>query len=96
MTNRRNMSYFVYILRSNSNQLYIGQTNNLQNRDKQQISKSTKAAKYIIDGDDFKLVYSETYPTRVEAMRREIQLKGWTRAKKEALIKGDLNLLKKL
>lgn len=29
-------------------------------------------------------------------MKREKQLKGWTRAKKEALIKGDLEKLKKL
>ena len=30
------------------------------------------------------------YSTRKEAMNREIQLKKWTKAKKEALIKGDL------
>lgn len=29
-------------------------------------------------------------------MRREKQLKGWTRVKKEALILGDMTLLKKL
>jgi predicted GIY-YIG superfamily endonuclease len=29
-------------------------------------------------------------------MKREKQLKGWTRAKKEALISGDLKLLKVL
>jgi predicted GIY-YIG superfamily endonuclease len=42
------------------------------------------------------LVYHESYDSRVEAMRRERQLKGWTRAKKEALIAGDKELLKKL
>jgi predicted GIY-YIG superfamily endonuclease len=41
-------------------------------------------------------VYSEAYSSRIEAMRREKQLKGWTRAKKEALISGNLKLLKKL
>lgn len=90
------MSYFVYILRDNQNRLYIGQTNNLQNREKQQIRKTKKAAKFIKDGKGFKLVYYEKYKTRLESMRREKQLKGWTRAKKEALIKGDLKLLKKL
>lgn len=44
------MPYFVYILRSSSNQLYIGQTNNLANREKQQLTKSSKAAKFIKDG----------------------------------------------
>lgn len=90
------MSYFVYILRSSTNQMYIGQTNNLQTRERHQSTKSSKAAKFIKDGKDFMLVYQEEYSTRLEAMRREKQLKGWTRAKKEALIRGDLVLLKKL
>jgi len=92
----KNMSFFVYILQSTSNELYIGQTNNLYNREKQQLSKSLKAAKFIKDGDTFKLVYTETYTTRIEAMRREKQLKGWTRAKKGSLITRKLKLLKKL
>jgi predicted GIY-YIG superfamily endonuclease len=33
---------------------------------------------------------------QVEAMQREKQLKGWTRAKKEALVSGDIKKLKKL
>lgn len=86
----------VYILRSSSNKLYIGQTNNLKSRESQQINKTKKAAKFIKDGKEFHLVYSEEYETRLEAMRREKQLKSWTRAKKEALIKSDLTLLKKL
>jgi len=88
--------FHVYILRSSSRQLYIGQTNNLQVREKQQINKTKKAARFIKNGKEFKLAYSEQYSTRLEAMRREKQLKGWTRAKKEALIKGNLMLLKKL
>ncbi len=90
------MSYFVYILRSNTNQLYIGQTNNLPKREEQHLSKNSKAAKFTRDGDTFKIVYKEEYATRVEAMHRELQLKGWSRAKKEALISGDLTRLKQL
>mgnify|MGYP001614744300 FL=1 len=90
------MPYYIYILRSTSNELYIGQTNNLQNREHQQLSKSSKAAKFIKDGKNFRLVYQEKYPTSIEVMRRERQLKGWTRAKKEALINRNLDLLKKL
>lgn len=88
--------FYVYILRSSTNELYIGQTNNLDDREKQQLTKSTKAAKFIKDGSKFQLVYFEQYSTRLEAMRREKQLKGWTRAKKEALISGNLKLLKRL
>jgi predicted GIY-YIG superfamily endonuclease len=88
------MPFFVYILRSTSKELYIGQTNNLDHREKQQINKTEKAAKFIKDGKEFQLVYHEIFPTRLEAMRRELQLKHWTRAKKEALINGDLVKLK--
>lgn len=90
------MPYFVYILRSTSNNLYIGQTNNLQRREKEQLNKTSKSAKFIKEGQEFKLVYFEEYSTRLEAMRREKQLKGWTRAKKETLITGNIGLSKKL
>lgn len=88
--------FIVYILRTSSNTLYIGQTNNLEKRLSEHQSKSPKSAKYIKYFSYCQLVYSEEYPTRIEAMRREYQLKHWTRAKKEALISGDLGLLKKL
>jgi len=54
------------------------------------------AAKYIRYFKSFKLVYSEKYSTRKEAMQREYKLKKWTRSEKEALIDGDLKSLKKL
>ena len=58
--------------------------------------KTTKSAKFTKDHGDFTLVYQESYDSRVEAMRREKQLKNWTRAKKEALIADNKALLKKL
>lgn len=88
--------YFVYILRTSSNTLYIGQTNNLEKRLKEHQNKTIKSAKYIKYFTSCTLVYSEEHPTRVEAMKREWQLKRWTKAKKEALILGNLELLKKL
>ncbi len=81
------MNYFVYILRTSSNTLYIGQTNNLNKRLLEHKNKTSKSAKYIKYFDSFQLVYSEKYPTRIEAMRREYQIKHWTKAKKEALMK---------
>ncbi|OGM23750.1 hypothetical protein A2627_05180 [Candidatus Woesebacteria bacterium RIFCSPHIGHO2_01_FULL_39_28] len=90
------MSYTVYILRTSSNTLYIGQTNNLEKRLKEHQNKKTKSAKYMRYFSSFKLVYSERYKTRKETMQREIQVKKWSRAKKEALIAGNLELLKKL
>ena len=90
------MAYFVYLLRTSSNTLYIGQTNNLEKRLREHRNKSSKSAKYIRYFSSFTLVYSEKYSTRKEAMKREAQIKKWTRAKKEALVSGNLKLLKKL
>jgi len=83
-------TYHVYILRTSFNTLYIGQTNNLEKRLKDHQNKNTKSAKYIKYFGSCGLVYSEEYPTRIEAMRREWQLKKWTKTKKEALIVGNL------
>jgi len=88
--------FYVYILRTSSNTLYIGQTSNLEKRLKEHKNKSTKAAKYIRYFSSFNLVYSETYKNRRDAMQREAQLKRWTKVKKEVLIKGGKISLKKL
>ena len=90
------MFYTVYILRFSNNNLYIGQTNNLPQRLNDHKNKATRASKYSKENGEFKLVHEERYRTQLEVMRREKQLKGWTRAKKEALIAGNLELLKKL
>jgi len=82
------MSFFVYILRTSSNTLYVGQTNNLKKRISEHESKSPKSAKYIRYFSSFELVYSEKYPTRSEAMRRESELKKLSKAEKEAIIKS--------
>ena len=80
------MSCFVYILRTSSNTLYIGQTNNLEKRLKEHQNKLNKSAKYVRYFDSVELVYSEKYPTGKQAMQREAQLKKWSKVKKEALI----------
>ena len=90
------MSYLVYILRTSSNTLYIGQTNNLERRLKEHKDKTSKSAKYVRYFNSIKLVYSEEFLTRSEAMKREAQLKKWTKKKKEALVSRNLELLKKL
>ncbi len=76
--------------------MYIGQTNNLQQRLTDHKNKATRASKFSKENGKFKLVYQEHYETLLKSMRREKQLKGWTRMKKEALINGDLEKLKKL
>ncbi len=79
--------YFFYIVRCSDNSLYCGQTNNLQKRINEHNSDKTKSAKYTKIRRPVKPVYFEEYPTLQEAMRREWQIKKWSKAKKEALVK---------
>ena len=88
--------YYFYILRCSDNSLYCGMTSNLDKRVKEHNSNSSKGAKYLRSRKPVKLVYSEEFPDIKSAMNGELQIKKWTKAKKEALIKGDLKLLKKL
>lgn len=88
--------FFVYILRTNNNQLYIGHTNNLNRRELEH-KHFHHGAKFIKDnGLKFGLVHTEKFSTRTVAMKREKQLKCWSRVKKEALIISDIDLLKRL
>jgi len=80
------MSYFVYILRTSSNTLYVGQTNNLEERIKQHRDKKSRGSKYMKSFESFELVYSETHPTRSDALKREYQLKQFTKKQKEELV----------
>lgn len=78
--------FYVYILRTSSNTLYIGQTNNLEKRMKEHKTKKSRSAKYMKSFSSFTLVYTEKYESRTEAMKREYQLKQLTKTQKEALI----------
>ena len=94
MSRRANPMHKLYILRLPDNRLYIGISQDLAKRlENHRASKGAKFTKY---SKNPQIVYTEEYPDLLSAMCREKQLKGWTRAKKEALIKGDLELLKKL
>ena len=82
------MSYYVYILQNDKDDLYIGQTNNLDRRLIEHQFKTSKSSLYTRYSQSiFNLVYHEIFSTRLEAMRREKQIKGWRREKKLNLIK---------
>jgi putative endonuclease len=55
-----------------------------------------RGAAYTFKHRPVRLVYSEPFGSEVDALTRERQLKRWSRGKKEALIKGNLELLKYL
>lgn len=84
--------FYVYILRGPKNHLYVGCTNNIDNRI--QRHKDGFGAEFSKRNKTFELVYHEQFSTLLEARRRESQIKGWKREKKENLIKyGRPNLV---
>lgn len=82
------MPFFIYILRTSSNTLYIGQTNNLEKRIKEHQSGQSKSAKYVRYFKSVRLVYSEELETRSAAMKREYFLKQQPKKYKEELVAG--------
>lgn len=61
-------------------------TSNLARRIKEHNSSKSRGAKYLRAKKPVILVYSEKYPDLSSAMIREIEVKKWTKAKKETLI----------
>jgi putative endonuclease len=82
---REERCYYVYIMASRSLTLYIGVTSNIMCRTAQHKEKAFEG--FTADYNCNRLVYFEPYSTPGRAIAREKQLKGWSRAKKLALIR---------
>jgi putative endonuclease len=80
-------AYYVYVLRCSDGTLYTGSTNDLTARE--QTHNTGRGAKYTAGRRPVRTVYAEQHESRSAAQKREAQLKGWTRAKKEALIAAE-------
>jgi putative endonuclease len=87
--------YFVYILLCRDNSYYTGITNDLERRFEEH-SSGVNLACYTYKRRPLKLVYHERFPDVNQAIDFEKQVKGWRRAKKEALINGEWHLLPEL
>lgn len=87
-------STFVYILRCADGSYYVGHAEDVEARIR--LHNSGRAATWTSVRRPVTLVYSEAFGDRLGAIGREQQLKGWSRAKKEALLKGNLTDLKLL
>jgi predicted GIY-YIG superfamily endonuclease len=84
--------YYVYILRCADHSYYVGSAQELDARVK--AHNDGRGAAHTFKHRPVEAVYSETFSSYVQAVTRERQLKHWSRAKKKALIAGDLNRLK--
>ena len=81
------MSFWAYMLRCADGSYYVGHSDDLESRiaghNSGLIQGYTQARRPV------HLVWSQEFAERDEAFRAERQIKGWSRAKKEALIRGD-------
>ena len=73
---------------------YTGHTDNLDARIGQHQTGATGG--YTFKRRPITLAWTQEFGSRIEAQEAEHQIKGWTRAKKEALIAGDWPLLSEL
>ncbi len=88
------MYFWTYMLRCADGHYYVGHTDNLEQRVAQHQSGWVKG--YTYKRRPVTLVWSQYFLTREEAKQAERQVKGWSRAKKEALIAGDWALVSAL
>ncbi|MEH3047269.1 TrmH family RNA methyltransferase [Sphingomonas adhaesiva] len=88
------MSFHAYMLRCADGSFYIGHTDDLDARIAAHQSGSLGG--YTATRLPVALVWSQDFPSRDEALTAERQLKGWSRAKKEALVNGDWDKVRSL
>lgn len=87
------MTWYVYILFCDQKMYYVGSTNNINRR---LLEHQTKQSNFTHKFSDVKLVYKEELFSKEQALTREMQIKGWSNAKKKTLIDGNIELLKSL
>jgi len=88
------MQFFIYIFRCSDNSYYVGHTDDLGARLTQHAAG--RGATWTAARLPVTLIYSEPAVDREQAIAREKQIKNWSRAKKDALIHGQLSQLKLL
>lgn len=81
------MGFWVYILRCGDGSYYTGHTDNLEKRIAEHEAGEREA--YTSGRLPVALVFSQEFCSRDEALACERQIKGWSRKKKEAMMRGD-------
>ncbi|GAY21377.1 MULTISPECIES: GIY-YIG nuclease family protein [Sphingobium] len=88
------MPFWTYLLHCADRSFYTGHTDNLQTRIAQHEAGAIPG--HTQNRRPIKLVWSQEFGTRMEALEAERQIKGWSRAKKLALIREDWKLISTL
>ena len=83
------MSFYAYMLECADGSYYTGHTDNLEGRLSSHNEATLKGYTSRPGKRPLRLVFHETFASRDEAFAAERQIKGWSRAKKQALVRGD-------
>ena len=79
--------WYAYMLLCDQKTFYTGVTPDVVNRFRQHKNRTSFFTEKF---SDIKLVYCEKYLDKHDAAMREKQIKGWSRTKKQLLLKGML------
>jgi predicted GIY-YIG superfamily endonuclease len=88
------MAFWVYLLLCADGSYYAGHTDDLDKRIGEHMTGACGG--YTATRLPVELAFSQECSTRIEALNSERQIKGWSRAKKEALIRGDWDEISRL
>jgi predicted GIY-YIG superfamily endonuclease/proteasome lid subunit RPN8/RPN11 len=88
------MAFHAYLLLCADGSFYAGHTDDLARRMAQH--ESGALCRFTAKRRPVLLVWQQDFATRDEALSAELRIKGWSRAKKQALINGDWDRLKAL
>jgi putative endonuclease len=89
------MSHYVYVVRCADDTFYTGYTVNLEKRlaehngEGTSITAKSSGARYTRGRRPVKLLYSEEFTTRSEALRRECDIKKLSRVEKMKLVQSN-------
>ncbi len=81
------MVFWAYLLRCGDGSFYAGHTDNLDARVSQHMAG--RGCDYTARRQPITFAWAQDFPSRLEALESERRIKGWSHAKKEALIAGD-------
>ncbi|HEX9963534.1 MAG TPA: TrmJ/YjtD family RNA methyltransferase [Allosphingosinicella sp.] len=88
------MDFYAYLLRCADGHYYAGHTDDLDVRIAQHQAGAVPG--YTQKRRPVQLIWADRFPDRDSAFAAERQIKGWSRSKKEALVRGDWEALKEL
>ncbi|HJY98608.1 MAG TPA: GIY-YIG nuclease family protein [Patescibacteria group bacterium] len=78
--------WFTYILLCQDGSFYTGSTNKVEARFRDHVAG--RGARYTVSHKPLRIVYKEGFSSKPEALKREAEIKGWSKARKREMIQG--------